>query len=217
MKKTASKDENQGLAIDLSFARLLDLALALSAIIFLAPLMLVVAACVYIVDPGPILFGHRRLGKHGRAFRCWKFRSMVVDADARLRELLEDDPVARAEWEADHKLRTDPRITKIGHFLRKSSLDELPQFFNVLFGEMSLVGPRPIVGDEVIKYGRYFANYCSVRPGITGLWQISGRNDISYRRRVAIDVAYVKSKSLRLDLGILLATVPCVMARRGAC
>jgi len=217
MKKTASKDENQGLAIDLSFARLLDLALALSAIIFLAPLMLVVAACVYIVDPGPILFGHRRLGKHGRAFRCWKFRSMVVDADARLRELLEDDPVARAEWEADHKLRTDPRITKIGHFLRKSSLDELPQFFNVLFGEMSLVGPRPIVGDEIIKYGRYFANYCSVRPGITGLWQISGRNDISYRRRVAIDVAYVKSKSLRLDLGILLATVPCVMARRGAC
>ena len=217
MKKTASKDENQGFAIDLSFARLVDLALALSAIIFLAPLMLVVAACVYIVDPGPILFGHRRLGKHGRTFRCWKFRSMVVDADARLRELLEDDPVARAEWEADHKLRADPRITKIGHFLRKSSLDELPQFFNVLFGEMSLVGPRPIVGDEVIKYGRYFANYCSVRPGITGLWQISGRNDISYRRRVAIDVAYVKSKSLRLDVGILLATVPCVMARRGAC
>ncbi|RYD94298.1 MAG: exopolysaccharide biosynthesis protein, partial [Sphingomonadales bacterium] len=160
MPKAASKGENQGFAIDLSFTRAVDLALALSAIVFLAPLMLVVAAVVYIVDPGPILFGHRRLGRHGRTFRCWKFRSMIVDSDARLRELLEKDPLARAEWEADHKLRDDPRITKIGHFLRKSSLDELPQFFNVLFGEMSLVGPRPIVGDEIVKYGRYFANYC---------------------------------------------------------
>jgi exopolysaccharide production protein ExoY len=201
---------------DLSVERLVDIALSISALIFLAPLMLLVALAVYIVDPGPVLFGHRRLGKDGRTFRCWKFRSMVVDADARLQALLASDPQARAEWEADHKLRNDPRVTRIGHFLRKSSLDELPQFFNVLMGEMSLVGPRPIVSDEVAKYGRYFANYCRVRPGITGLWQISGRNDISYRRRVAIDVAYVRSKSLALDLSILLLTVPRVVARRGS-
>ena len=201
---------------DLSLGRTLDVLLSLSALIFLAPLLLLVALLVYIVDPGPVLFGHRRLGKDGRTFRCWKFRSMVVDADVRLRALLESDPTARAEWEADHKLRNDPRITRIGQFLRKSSLDELPQFFNVLMGEMSLVGPRPIVGDEVAKYGRYFADYCRVRPGITGLWQISGRNDVSYRRRVALDVSYVRSKSVALDMGILLLTVPRVVARRGS-
>lgn len=201
---------------DLSLGRMLDVLLSLSALIFLAPLLLLVALLVYIVDPGPVLFGHRRLGKDGRTFRCWKFRSMVVDADVRLRALLESDPAARAEWEADHKLRNDPRVTRIGHFLRKSSLDELPQFFNVLMGEMSLVGPRPIVGDEVAKYGRYFADYCRVRPGITGLWQISGRNDVSYRRRVALDVSYVRSKSVALDMGILLLTVPRVVARRGS-
>jgi len=193
-----------------------DIVLSISALVFLAPLLLLVAAMVYLVDPGPILFGHRRLGKDGQSFRCWKFRSMVVDADERLRKLLAEDPQARAEWEQDHKLRNDPRITRIGHFLRKSSLDELPQFFNVLMGEMSLVGPRPIVKDEVSKYGRYFAEYCRVRPGITGLWQISGRNDVSYRRRVAIDVTYVRSKSLALDLGILFLTVPSVIARRGS-
>ena len=201
----------------LSLDRALDIVLSLSALIFLAPLLLLVALLVYIVDPGPILFGHRRLGMDGRTFRCWKFRSMVVDADARLKALLASDPVARAEWEADHKLRSDPRVTRIGHFLRKSSLDELPQFFNVLMGDMSLVGPRPIVIDEIAKYGRYFDNYCRVRPGITGLWQISGRNDVSYRRRVALDVAYVRSKSLALDMRILLLTVPRVVARRGAC
>jgi len=201
----------------LSLDRAIDIVLSLSALIFLAPLLLLVALLVYIVDPGPILFGHRRLGMDGRTFRCWKFRSMVVDADARLKALLASDPVARAEWEADHKLRSDPRVTRIGHFLRKSSLDELPQFFNVLMGDMSLVGPRPIVIDEIAKYGRYFDNYCRVRPGITGLWQISGRNDVSYRRRVALDVAYVRSKSLALDMRILLLTVPRVVARRGAC
>jgi exopolysaccharide production protein ExoY len=202
--------------VDFSIARMIDIVLSISALIFLAPLMLLVALAVYIVDPGPVLFGHRRLGKDGRTFRCWKFRSMVVDADARLQALLASDPQARAEWEADHKLRNDPRVTRIGHFLRKSSLDELPQFFNVLMGDMSLVGPRPIVSDEVAKYGRYFAKYCQVRPGITGLWQISGRNDVSYRRRVAMDIAYVRSKSLALDMGILLLTVPRVVARRGS-
>lgn len=211
---TGSRDLSRSTHFDL--ARLVDIAISLSALIFLAPLLLLVALLVYIVDPGPILFGHRRLGKDGTSFRCWKFRSMVTDADVRLRKLLAENPDARAEWERDHKLRDDPRITRIGHFLRKSSIDELPQFFNVLTGEMSLVGPRPIVTDEVVKYGRYFANYCRVRPGITGLWQISGRNDISYRRRVAIDVAYVRAKSLKLDMGILLLTVPRVIAQRGS-
>jgi exopolysaccharide production protein ExoY len=214
----AGKGESvqSGMGSGLLLGRAIDVVLSIAALIFLAPLLLLVALLVYIVDPGPILFGHRRLGKDGRSFRCWKFRSMVVDADARLRALLETDPVARAEWEADHKLRDDPRVTRIGHFLRKSSLDELPQFFNVLVGEMSLVGPRPIVSDEIAKYGRYFASYCRVRPGITGLWQISGRNDVSYRRRVALDVAYVRSKSVALDIGILLLTVPRVVARRGS-
>ena len=220
VSQSCSSDNNESVQPvvqrDLSLGRQIDVLLSISALIFLAPLMLMVALLVYIVDPGPVFFGHRRLGKNGQTFRCWKFRSMVVDADARLCALLESDPVARAEWEADHKLRDDPRVTRIGHFLRKSSLDELPQFFNVLRGDMSLVGPRPIVADEIVKYGRYFTNYCRVRPGITGLWQISGRNDVSYRRRVALDVAYVRSKSVVLDLGILLLTVPRVVARRGS-
>ena len=126
------------------------------------------------------------------------------------------DPIARLEWEKDHKLRNDPRITRLGSFLRKSSLDELPQLFNVLRGEMSLVGPRPIVDAEVVRYGRYFADYCSVRPGITGLWQISGRNDVSYRRRVALDVAFARARSRSLYVRILAGTVPSVLVRRGS-
>ena len=149
-------------------------------------------------------------------FKCLKFRSMLVDADRRLQELLAQDPVARAEWERDHKLRDDPRITALGSFLRRSSVDEIPQLFNVLRGEMSLVGPRPIVAAEVPRYRRYINHYCSVTPGITGLWQVSGRNDVSYRRRVALDVTYARSKSLLFDLKILAATVPAVLLRKGS-
>jgi lipopolysaccharide/colanic/teichoic acid biosynthesis glycosyltransferase len=141
---------------------------------------------------------------------------MLVDSDARLRQLLAESPEARAEWERDHKLRNDPRITALGSFLRRSSLDELPQLFNVLTGEMSLVGPRPIVTAEVKRYGRRFGHYCSVRPGITGLWQVSGRNDVSYRRRVAIDTCYAQRQSLALDLRILVATIPSVLLRKGS-
>jgi exopolysaccharide production protein ExoY len=199
-----------------STTRLIDTTLSLIGLIFLAPLLLLIAALVAVTDPGPVFFGHMRIGRNGRLFRCWKFRSMAVDAEQLLRELLERDPEARLEWERDHKLRKDPRITAIGQFLRKSSLDELPQLFNVLCGEMSLVGPRPIVMDEARRYGRYFADYCRVRPGITGLWQVSGRNNISYRRRVALDVSYIRSKNVGTDMAILLLTVPRVLFAKGS-
>jgi len=218
MSSCGAAEEYEDMAENSEFAsRLLDTLLAACAILFLAPLLVLVAAMVYILDPGPIFFGHRRLGRDGRTFRCWKFRTMVVDSDARLAQLLAASPQARAEWARDHKLRNDPRITPIGNFLRKSSIDELPQLFNVLVGDMSLVGPRPIVRDEMDRYGRYFRDYCRVRPGITGLWQVSGRSDLSYRRRVALDVTYVRSKSLGLDLKIMFMTVPCVLGARGSC
>jgi Undecaprenyl-phosphate galactose phosphotransferase WbaP len=196
--------------------RSIDLILASLALIFLAPVMILVALLIWMQDGGSAFYAHGRIGRDGRAFKCLKFRSMLVDSDARLRQLLAESPEARAEWERDHKLRNDPRITALGSFLRRSSLDELPQLFNVLTGEMSLVGPRPIVTAEVKRYGRRFGHYCSVRPGITGLWQVSGRNDVSYRRRVAIDTCYAQRQSLALDLRILVATIPSVLLRKGS-
>ncbi|MEJ8630088.1 sugar transferase [Sphingomonas sp. I4] len=147
---------------------------------------------------------------------CYKFRSMALDADARLARLLASDPAARAEWHRDHKLRRDPRVTTIGRFIRKTSLDELPQLFNILRGEMSLVGPRPIVAAEVRRYGKHFADYCSVRPGITGIWQISGRNDTSYRRRVAMDSLMARRMSPRLYARVLIGTARSVLTGHGA-
>jgi lipopolysaccharide/colanic/teichoic acid biosynthesis glycosyltransferase len=190
--------------------------LALGLFIFILPLLVMIALAVLCQDSGPVVFAHKRIGRNGRPFYCLKFRSMAADAEARLAEVLRNDPVARAEWEADRKLKNDPRITRLGHFLRKSSLDELPQLWNVMRGEMSLVGPRPIVFDEAIKYGRRFRDYCAVKPGITGLWQVSGRNDVSYRARVAMDSLYARRKSPVLDAWILLATVPAVLCRRGS-
>ncbi|WP_333994385.1 sugar transferase [Sphingomonas sp. 22R3R2A-7] len=197
-------------------ARLFDISVALTALLFFSPLMILIAITIYVRDPGPILFAQRRIGHRGRKFGCFKFRSMVVDAEARLAELLASDPAAQAEWNRDHKLRDDPRITLIGSVLRKSSLDELPQLLNVLRGDMSIVGPRPIVDAEVTRYGRYFAHYCYVRPGITGLWQVSGRNDVSYRRRVAFDVMYSRRRSMILDIRIIAMTVPSVLLARGS-
>ena len=202
--------------LDKAMIRGLDIAISAVAIVVLAPLLAVIALVIWFTDPGAVVFGHKRIGQGGKTFRCFKFRSMVVDAQDRLDALLASDPVARAEWARDHKLKNDPRITAIGGFLRKSSLDELPQLFNVLMGTMSLVGPRPIVFDEVRRYGRYFDDYCAVRPGVTGLWQCSGRNDVSYRRRVAMDVTYVRSASLKLNLGLMLKTVPSVIKSRGS-
>lgn len=139
-----------------------------------------------------------------------------MDSQERLARHLAQDPAARREWEKDHKLRDDPRITALGRFLRKSSIDEIPQLLNVLAGEMSIVGPRPIVLDEIYRYGSRFASYCKVRPGITGLWQVSGRNNVNYRRRVAMDVAYVRNRSVLLDLKIIAATIPAVLQSRGS-
>ena len=202
--------------IDAFITRLFDIVVAVLMLVFLAPLMALVAIAVFLVDPGPVLFGHARLGAGGKTFSCLKFRSMVLDAEERLQHLLLTDPAAQAEWEIGHKLKSDPRVTRIGAFLRRTSLDELPQLFNVLRGEMSLVGPRPIVAAEIRRYGRYFSDYCSVRPGLTGLWQISGRSDTSYRRRVALDVTYCRSRSAGLDVKILFLTGTVVIFGTGS-
>lgn len=198
------------------WVRPLDVAVALTVLVVALPALLLVALMVACTSRGPILFRHQRIGRGGRRFACLKFRTMVVDAEARLQHILATDPTARAEWRRDHKLRRDPRITPIGRFLRKSSLDELPQLLNVLLGEMSMVGPRPIVEAERGHYGRSFISYCSVRPGITGLWQVSGRNDTSYRRRVAMDVLYARRAGLGLNLWILVMTVPAVLRSHGS-
>jgi len=199
-----------------TFVRALDITIALLALIFVLPLMGIIALAIFLQDGGPVLFAHRRIGRGGKPFFCYKFRSMAVDAESRLAELLARDAVAREEWARDHKLRVDPRVTPLGAFLRRSSLDELPQLFNVLQGTMSLVGPRPIVDAEISRYGKRFHHYCAVKPGITGLWQVSGRNDVSYRTRVALDCLYAKSKSPRLYLWIVVVTIPAVLSRKGS-
>jgi exopolysaccharide production protein ExoY len=196
--------------------RVLDLVLASIALVVILPTLLLIAVMVKLQDGGPVVFAQTRIGRNGRRFSCYKIRTMVVDAQARLDALLASDPQARRDWEKDHKLRNDPRITRLGRILRESSLDELPQLFNVISGEMSIVGPRPIVEAEVIRYGRYFSHYCSVPPGITGLWQVSGRNDVEYRQRVALDVLYSRSRSLKRNLTIMAMTVPAVLLRKGS-
>lgn len=196
--------------------RILDIVIALAALVLVLPLMTIVALAIFAQDGGPVLFSHRRIGRGGKPFHCLKFRTMAVDAETRLSELLARDPGARQEWERDHKLRSDPRVTRFGSFLRRSSLDELPQLFNVLQGTMSLVGPRPIVDTEISRYGKRFRHYCSVKPGLTGLWQVSGRNDVSYRTRVALDCLYAKSHSPALYIWIVAVTIPVVLSRRGS-
>ena len=167
-------------------------------------------------DGGPAIFAHQRVGQSGKVFPCFKFRTMQVDAEERLRELLANDPAARAEWEREFKLRNDPRITPIGHFLRRTSLDELPQLFNVIRGEMSLVGPRPVIRAELSRYGDDVDYFLMVRPGMTGLWQVSGRNDTGYDTRVYLDTWYVKNWSLWYDIAILFKTIRVVLNREGA-
>lgn len=196
--------------------RIFDIIIASLALLFTGPLLLVVALGVKLYDGGPALFSHTRIGRGARPFQCLKFRSMVVNAEERLTTLLTSDPAAAAEWARDHKLKSDPRITPLGDFLRRSSLDELPQLINVLRGDMSIVGPRPIVHAEVSRYGRRFEHYCAVRPGITGLWQVSGRNDTSYRRRVAMDAFYARNKTLGWDIKIILLTIPAVLLAKGS-
>jgi len=203
-------------SVDNNLSRALDVSLAAALLLALLPVMLLFCLAVFLQDGGLPIFVHRRVGRGGRLFPCLKLRTMVRDADARLRHLLDTDPIARAEWLLDQKLRRDPRITPLGQFLRKSSLDELPQLINVIWGHMSLVGPRPIVPDEATRYGRYMQCYCAVRPGITGLWQVSGRNDVSYRRRVAMDTLYSRTRWVGGDISIMVRTIPVVLASRGS-
>jgi exopolysaccharide production protein ExoY len=190
--------------------------LALLILVLISPLMAVVAFLIWRRDGAPVLFAHYRVGHDGKLFRCLKFRTMYRNAEAMLADLLENDAQARAEWRREQKLLRDPRITPIGHFLRRTSLDELPQLFNVVRGDMSLVGPRPITVGELTRYGRVRWHYLSVRPGITGLWQVSGRNNTSYDERVALDRRYVEEHTFWMNLTILFKTVKVVVARDGA-
>jgi exopolysaccharide production protein ExoY len=192
-----------------------DIAVALIAIALFLPLMLLVVTLVAFSTSGPVIFCQQRVGRSGTLFPCLKFRTMVVDAQAQLDRLLADSEEARQEWARDQKLRRDPRVTVIGGILRKTSLDELPQLFNVLAGHMSIVGPRPIVRDEIDRYGLRFSDYCAVRPGLTGLWQISGRNDVSYEMRVRLDSLYARRQSLALNVAICVRTVPAMLTSRG--
>jgi len=189
--------------------RALDIVLASAALLFFLPLMLLAALAVRSQGGGPVLFRQQRIGLGGRVFDCLKFRTMAADAEAQLPGLID------AEWRASRKFRHDVRVTRLGGLLRRSSIDELPQLLNVLRGEMSLVGPRPIVMDEAALYGRRLSDYCAVRPGLTGLWQVSGRNDVPYRRRVAMDGWLVRNLTLGVYLAILARTVPAVLSRRG--
>ena len=210
-----SNDEATPLTFGRVVKSVFDLVAALIILVLTSPLLILIAFLVSL-DGGMFIFGHRRVGRGGREFRCLKFRTMQVDADAILAKALADDPAAAAEWAANHKLRNDPRVTRIGRFLRVTSLDELPQLLNVIRGEMSLVGPRPIVQAEVARYGRDINSYIKVKPGLTGLWQVSGRSDTSYRERIQYDVEYVRTWSLWRDLVILLRTVQVIAMRKGS-
>lgn len=196
--------------------RAFDLVSTVIGIICLSPLLIGIALWIYIDSPGPVIFKHRRVGRYGKEFNCYKFRSMCVDADVKLKELLDHDPIARAEWEKEFKLKHDPRITKSGAFLRKTSLDELPQLFNVLKGEMSLVGPRPIIQDEVPRYGKYIEDFYMVRPGVTGMWQTSGRSDTTYDERVQMDTWYVRNWNVWFDMVLIWRTIAVVLKHKGA-
>ena len=193
-----------------------DYVLTITGTIAISPIFIVIALWIYKDSPGPVIFKHRRIGKNGKEFNCYKFRSMCIDAKEKLEQLLKTNPEAKAEWEKDFKLKNDPRITKSGAFLRKTSLDELPQIFNVLKGEMSLVGPRPIIRDEMIRYGEYIEDYLMVKPGITGMWQVSGRSDIDYAERVLLDSWYTRNWSVWLDAMLLWRTGKTVFFCKGA-
>jgi lipopolysaccharide/colanic/teichoic acid biosynthesis glycosyltransferase len=194
----------------------IDITLVVLSAPFVLLLLAAIVVAVRLSSPGPIFFSHRRIRRHGAFFTMWKFRTMCVDSAEVLETYLSANPGARAEWRATHKLRHDPRITPIGAFLRRTSLDELPQLWNILTGSMTLVGPRPIVAAELEKYGEYFADYCLVKPGLTGLWQVSGRSAVDYPERVLLDRHYAHHWSLGGDLKILLKTFRAVINQDGA-
>jgi lipopolysaccharide/colanic/teichoic acid biosynthesis glycosyltransferase len=194
--------------------RMLDIIVVILFLPIVLPLVALLVAWVA-KDGGKPIFSHERIGMGGRTFRCLKIRTMVLDSEERLKAVLRDDPAAAIEWARDFKLRNDPRITRIGRILRTTSLDELPQLWNVFRGDMSLVGPRPVTAEELPRYAPHIDAYCSVRPGVTGIWQVSGRNDLSFAERVKLDRDYVRKLSMTNDLSILFWTVPTVLRRTG--
>lgn len=189
----------------------MDLVIAGTALVLLSPLMLIVAALIRLTMGRPVIFGHDRIGHDGHVFRCYKFRTMIVDADEALRKYLKANPQAEKEWRETQKLKDDPRVTPLGRFLRKTSIDELPQIMNILRGDMSCVGPRPVVSAELARYGASALDYLRARPGLTGAWQVSGRTLLGYEERVALDADYVRHWSISKDLRILVKTIPAVM------
>lgn len=197
-------------------ARVFDISLILFAAPFIILAFLVITILIKLDSPGPVFYRQRRIGRLGRKFHIYKFRTMVQNADQTLELYLDSSPELRAQWLATHKLKEDPRVTRLGSMLRKLSLDELPQIWNIIIGDMSWIGPRPIVDAEVEKYGKCFDLYIQVRPGLTGLWQVSGRNDTTYERRVELDEYYIRNRSLKLDLQILWETVFVVLRKHGA-
>lgn len=196
--------------------RIFDIVVSLVGLLVALPLGVLLAIAIYVDSPGPVVFAHRRVGRGGKEFPCYKFRTMVPNAETILRDYLIEHPEANREWQRDFKLKEDPRITRIGAFLRRTSLDELPQLINVLKGEMSLVGPRPIVRAEIVKYGEYIHDFYLVPPGITGMWQVNGRSDTTYEQRVEMDSWYVRNWSVWIDMVYLLKTVKVVLMRKGA-
>jgi len=195
----------------LESGRAFDVGVALCLLLFLLPLMCLSALAIVSTSRGPLLFRQPRIGRNGQLFECLKFRTMIQHADSAIEQVLNASPQAKAEWSSLQKIKRDPRVTPVGIFLRRYCLDELPQLFNVLANEMSVVGPRPIVPDEIDRFGVNFTKYCSVKPGLTGLWQVSGRHLLSYEERVQLDAEYARSKCLSLDLRILWKTVPIVL------
>ncbi|MCC2611018.1 MULTISPECIES: sugar transferase [Rhizobium/Agrobacterium group] len=195
---------------------LMDVTIALIGLLVLSPMIIMLMGSLLILQGRPIFIAHRRIGKNGVMFPCLKFRTMVRNADEVLSRHLNANPSLREEWNATRKLRDDPRITPFGALLRKSSIDELPQLINIIRGEMSLVGPRPIVAGEAELYGIHYSDYIRVRPGLTGLWQVSGRSDMSYSERVQLDARYVAEQSLVGDIAIMLKTIPAVLLSRGS-
>ncbi|MGA8164703.1 MAG: sugar transferase [Waddliaceae bacterium] len=197
--------------------RLFDVCGSIILLIVCLPLFLVISLVIKLTTSGKVIYSQVRIGRGGRPFRFLKFRTMYQDADNQIKKILASDPKKLQEWTLTYKLKQDPRVTPIGRFLRKTSLDELPQLWNVLKGDLSLVGPRPVVHEEIIKYfGAKATKILSIRPGITGIWQVSGRNDTTYNTRIKLDEEYVDTQSWLLDLKILLKTIPCMISARGA-
>src|SRR5574344_752308 len=201
---------------NLAAKRFLDLLLIFISLPIVLPLVLIISIAIKCSSPGPVFYGHMRVGKNGEPLKTWKFRSMVVDADKQLEHILATDPVRAAEWEKDRKFTDDPRVTKIGKFLRKTSLDEIPQLWNIFLGEMSFVGPRPVTQPELSKYGKYSNFVLSVKPGLSGLWQISGRSDTGYEERITLDTYYIQNWSIWLDIWIVIKTIWVVIKGKGA-